>query len=257
MKDWNPDHYLQFKNERTQPSIDLVSRISLANPRSIIDLGCGPGNSTQVLVNRWPYSDITGLDSSSSMIEKARLEYPAQKWIIGDAAKPDPDARYDLVFSNATLQWIPDHESFIPRLYDLVAPGGAFAVQIPRFRNMPIHDAIEKIAGSSQWDRYTRGCEDLFTFHDAAFYYDALSPHAHALELWETSYFHILDSLQMLIDFIKSTGMKPFLDRLPSPEMKLEFEKQVFAEAARHYKVQANGKVLFPFERMFFIAYRS
>ena len=125
MNEWNPEQYLQFKSERTQPVIDLVSRINIAHPRSIIDIGCGPGNSTQILVNRWPDSEVVGLDSSTTMIEKARQDYPAQKWIVDNAENIDPNRKYDLIFSNATLQWIHHHEILLPKLFDCVNPGGA------------------------------------------------------------------------------------------------------------------------------------
>ncbi len=110
MNEWNPEQYLQFKSERTQPAIDLVSRINIVEPQSIIDIGCGPGNSTQILVNRWPNSEVVGLDNSTTMIEKARKDYPKQKWIVDNAENIDPNSKYDLIFSNSTLQWIPHHE---------------------------------------------------------------------------------------------------------------------------------------------------
>ncbi len=256
MKEWNPEQYLQFKSERTQPAIDLVTRINIAHPLSIIDIGCGPGNSTQILVNRWPNSEVVGLDSSLTMIEKARHDYPRQKWIVESAENIDPDCKYDLIFSNATLQWIPHHEILLPKLFNCVNPGGAIAVQIPRFKNMPINAAIETVANSYKWIKYIRGCEELFTFNDLDFYYDMLNKLATGVELWETSYFHILDSLESLIDFIRTTGLKPYLDHLPSDKMRSEFEREVLTQCKKHYKVQSNGKVLFPFDRLFFIGYR-
>ena len=255
MNEWNPEQYLQFKSQRTQPAIDLVSRINIA-PRSIIDIGCGPGNSTQILVNRWTDSEVVGLDNSTTMIEKARKDYPGQKWIICNAEDIGPDSKYDLIFSNATLQWIPDHEILIPKLFNCLNPGGAIAVQIPKFKNMPINAAIETVANYYKWINYTKGCEELFTLEDTAFYYEILNKLAKGVELWETSYFHILNSRESVIDFIRTTGLKPYLDRLPSDEMKSEFEKEVFTECKKYYKVQSNGKVLFPFERLFFIGYK-
>ncbi|MCZ7382567.1 MAG: methyltransferase domain-containing protein [Candidatus Methanoperedens sp.] len=256
MNEWNPEQYLQFKSERTQPAIDLVSRINIAKPQSIIDIGCGPGNSTQILVNRWPNSEVVGLDNSITMIEKARQDYPDQKWIVGNAENIDPDSKYDLIFSNATLQWIPHHEILLPKLFNCVNPGGAVAVQIPKFKNMPINVAIETVANSDNWINYTKGCEELFTLKDMGFYYEIISKFATRVELWESSYFHILNSRESVIDFVRTTGLKPYLDRLPSDEMKSEFEREVLTECKKYYKVQSNGKVLFPFERLFFIGYK-
>ena len=256
MNEWNPEKYLQFKSERTQPAIDLVSRINIVQPKSIIDIGCGPGNSTQILVNRWPDSEVVGLDNSTTMIEKARNDYPEQKWIVANAENIDPNSKYDLIFSNATLQWIPHHETLLPKLFNCVNPGGAIALQIPKFKNMPINVAIETVANYYKWIKYTKGCEDLFTLKDMDFYYEILNKLAKEVELWETSYFHILNSLESLIDFIRTTGLKPYLDRLPSDEMKSEFEPEVLTECKKYYKLQSNGKVLFPFDRLFFIGYK-
>lgn len=257
MNEWNPEQYLQFKSERTQPAIDLVSRINIVHPGSIIDIGCGPGNSTQILVNRWPDSEVVGLDNSTAMIEKARQDYPDQKWIVGNAENIDPEIKFDLIFSNATLQWIPHHEKFLPKLFNCANPGGAFAVQIPKFKNMPINVAIETVANYDNWIKYTKGCEELFTLKDPGFYYDIINKLAIRVELWETSYFHILNSQESIIDFIRTTGLKPYLERLPSDEMRSEFEHDVLTECKKYYKVQSDGKVLFPFERLFFIGYKE
>ena len=256
MNDWNPEQYLWFKSERTQPAIDLVSRINITQPQSIIDIGCGPGNSTQILVNRWPNSEVVGLDNSTTMIEKARQDYPEQKWIVESAENIDPDSKYDLVFSNATLQWIPHHETLLPKLFNCVNPEGAIAVQIPMFKNMPINVAIETVANYDNWINFTKGCEELFTFKDPDFYYEVLIGLATGVELWESSYFHILNSQESIIDFIRTTGLKPYLERLPCDEMRFEFEQEVLTECKKHYKVQSDGKVLFPFNRLFFIGYK-
>ena len=114
---WNPDQYLKFRNERTQPSLDLIARIALENPATIIDIGCGPGNSTDALRRRWPGANLIGLDSSSEMIVAAQKDYPQGEWINADAASFRPNRQYDLVFSNATLQWIHHHTTLIPTLF--------------------------------------------------------------------------------------------------------------------------------------------
>jgi trans-aconitate 2-methyltransferase len=257
MSDWDPESYLRFANERTQPSIDLVSRIRLDSPMSIIDIGCGPGNSTQALRRRWPKSDILGLDYSEAMIAKARQDYPDQRWMVGDASKFDAKGIYDLVFSNATLQWIPRHEKLLPRLVGGIRSGGALAVQIPMFRTMPIGVAIETVAGRPEWRPYTTGCAELFTYHDSDFYYGALAPLMAKLDMWETSYIHVLDSHEALLDFCRSTALRPYLEKLPSDEARERFEDDLLAECGRRYTLQGNGKLLFPFDRLFVVGYKG
>jgi trans-aconitate 2-methyltransferase len=256
MSDWDPAQYLRFEAERTRPSMDLAARIGIDEPGTIVDIGCGPGNSARALRERWPRSSILGLDSSPAMIEKARKDYPAQDWVVSDASEFDAEDAYDIVFSNAALQWIPDHESLAPRLLGAVRKGGALAVQIPRFRSMPIHVAIEAVAASDRWRGYTEGCAGQFTYHDAGFYYDSLSPLATRMDIWETFYFHVLPSRSALIDFIRSTGMKPYLDSLPDGGAKAEFEAEVLLEIEAAYPLRPDGHVLFPFHRLFFIAYK-
>jgi trans-aconitate 2-methyltransferase len=257
MSDWDPETYLRFANERTQPSIDLVSRIRLDSPREIVDVGCGPGNSTQALRRRWPASDILGLDYSEAMIAKARLDYPQGRWMVADAAKFDARDKFDLVFSNAALQWIPRHEELLPRLAGGVRKGGALAAQIPMFKSMPINAAIEAVAGRSEWRRYTARCAELFTYRDSSFYYGILSGLMGKVEMWITSYIHVLGSYEALIDFCRSTALKPYFESLPSDEARERFEDEMLAECGRRYSLQADGKLHFPFERLFFVGYKE
>ena len=131
MPQWDAALYLRFSTERTQPSIDLIQRIALTDAHRIVDLGCGPGNSTEALRRRWPGASITGLDSSPEMIEAARQAYPSGVWEVADAARWSAPKPCDLVFANALLQWIPDHQRICRRWMEQLAPGGALAVQLP------------------------------------------------------------------------------------------------------------------------------
>jgi trans-aconitate 2-methyltransferase len=189
---WNPDLYLKYEDERTQPSYDLISRINIADPANIIDIGCGPGNSTRVLKERWPHAQILGLDSSREMIEKARSAYPRGHWILADAAKWKPEIKYGLVFSNATLQWIPDHESLIRTLFDSVQNQGALAVQIPANSGSPLHQALLKVSKRGKWKEAMAGCDELITYHDAGFHYDHLSALSRRVFIWHTTYYHVM-----------------------------------------------------------------
>ena len=255
MNDWNPQSYLKFSDERTLPSADLAARIKIDRPAGIIDIGCGPGNSTRILKERWPGASITGLDNSPSMIERAKKEYPVMKWVLADAARIRPDVKYDIVFSNAAIQWIPDHERLIPVFFEMVKKGGALAVQTPMFKDMPLNRAIVRTAASKKWAGYTHSCGGLFTYHDAGFYYGILAGRAAGIEMWETSYIHVFGSCADLIEWSRSTAMMPYLNALPSDGLKKEFEAELLEECRREYPPQPDGNVLFPVRRLFFIAY--
>jgi len=257
MSDWNPQQYLMFKNERTQPSIDLVSRILLENPQTIIDIGCGPGNSTQILYKRWPTADIMGIDSSQKMIEKARIDHPKQKWMVLDALSLDSNQKYDIVFSNATLQWIPYHDLLLPRLFSLLNNNGVLAVQVPANNESPFYKILLKASKNSKWSPWMRDCEKMLTFHDVDYYYNVLSRLTKHLDIWTTRYYHVMISYKALTDWHKSTGMRPFLDRLSSDKDREDFENEIINECKRSYPVQHDGKILYPFQRVFFTAIKT
>jgi trans-aconitate 2-methyltransferase len=255
-KDWNPDLYLKYRNERTQPSIDLINKIGISlQPRSILDIGCGPGNSSEALLQRWPNVKLTGIDNSANMIEKARTTYPNNKWIVADASNCTSNAKYDIVFSNATIQWIPNHQNLFKRLFNLVNNEGVLAIQVPKFNEMPLSRAIQKIANKEIWKEATKGCSELFTYHDEKYYYDLMSSDYKSVEFWQTDYIHILESQYSIIEWIRSTGIKPYLDCLRDEERPL-FESEVLAEIKYDYPVQNDGKVLFPFIRLFMVGYK-
>ena len=251
---WDPALYLKFHSERTQPSIDLVGRIELENPSDIIDLGCGPGNSTRILYNRWPNAIISGLDSSASMIEKAKDDFPGIDWILADAAHFKPGKKYDLIFSNAALQWIHGHDTLLPKLLGWLKPGGILAVQVPANSESKLHLAMIKVSKSEKWKGYTKNCESLIVYHKPDFYYKVLAPFAEKLNIWETSYFHILDSHIALIDWYKSTGMKTYLESLPDDLARNKFEAEVLEEIIAVFPLQPDSKVIYPFQRLFFVA---
>ena len=254
--DWQPDKYLKFKKERTQPSIDLVNRIDIDyTPKRILDVGCGPGNSSQVLVNRWPTASVTGVDLSETMIAKARADFPKQTWVIGNAHTFTSDDQYDIVFSNATLQWVPEHEKLLNHFRGLLSDRGVVAVQLPLFWDMPLGQLIDRIANTERWKKSMAGVRELFTMHDQSFYYDILAPLFRSIDLWRTDYMHILDSPASIFEMVQSTGLRPYLERLNGEEDKHAFEKEVYDETFNAYPVQKNGKVIFPFMRLFFIGY--
>lgn len=254
MQDWNPNLYLKFEKERTQPVIDLISRIELDQPNRILDIGCGPGNSTRKLQERWPDAKIIGLDSSANMIEKARKASPDIQWIHADAnGDLSTLSTYDVVFSNAAIQWMPNHEVLIPKLFSLVNPIGVLAIQIPEVSKMPMQMAIEETAATKKWQHISiEG--DTFTLNEADYYYDLLNKLSDEVYIWETHYYHVMENHQQIIDWYTSTGMKPYLDRLSQDSDKKEFAKDVLNIIKNAYNIQSDGRVLFPFKRVFFIA---
>lgn len=254
MPQWDAGLYLKFSTERTQPSIDLIQRIALADPYRIVDLGCGPGNSTEALRRRWPGASITGLDSSPEMIEAARQAYPSGAWEVADAARWSAPEPCDLVFANALLQWIPDHQRMCRRLMEQVA----LAVQLPAEAHYesPVHREIRDVSREAAWrDRLEAACA-TFTHAPAAFYYDALQPLATRIDLWETTYYHVVAEPEALLDWYRGTGLRPFLEALAGDEEWRDFERKLLDRYIAAYARQPDGRVLFPFARLFFVAYR-
>lgn len=252
--DWNPDLYLKFDKERTQPSIDLVARMDHPHPRTIIDIGCGPGNSTQVLYKRWPAAHITGADNSPAMIQKASTDYPHQHWALFDAGKDSLDETFDIVFSNATIQWIPNHDILIRKFAGMLNEQGVLAVQLPLFLDMPMGQSIAEIGRHSQWSAVTKGLEHVFTIHHEAYYYDQLSLHFSEIDIWTTDYYHVMPSHLAILEMMRSTGLKLYLERITGEQDRKLFESMVLQSIQRDYPAQSNGRVLFPFKRLFFTA---
>jgi trans-aconitate 2-methyltransferase len=253
---WNPGQYLKFGAERTRPALDLCDRI-LGSPRRVLDLGCGPGNSTAVLRERWPEAELAGLDSSPEMIAQARASHPNGTWILAEAEDYRPAAALDVVFANAVLQWLPDHRRLIPGLMGWLARGGCLAVQMPAKGGTALRAALAAVAGRPRWRDALDGADGALTFHEAAFYYDLLAPIADRVDLWETVYYHPLASHQALIEWYEGTGMRPFLDRLPDGASRMAFKAEVLEACRGDFPLAADGKVLMPFKRLFFVAWNG
>jgi trans-aconitate 2-methyltransferase len=220
-----------------------------------MDLGCGPGNSTQVLVRRWPEARVIGLDSSAQMIEAAQVEHPDGEWLVCDIGDWRPESRFDVVFSNAALQWVPDHGPLVERLLGFVAPGGALAFQVPSANYALVRTLMHEIAAEAPWAPRMEGPLHALTMESPAFYYDHLAPQARSTDLWETEYVHVLDSPAAVVDWISSTGLRPFLDALESDADREEFVARLHERAREAYPLRTDGRVLFPFRRTFVIAY--
>ena len=252
---WDPKTYLAFNAERTRPAADLLARIALQTPKRIVDLGCGPGNSTALLRARWPEADITGVDSSPEMLRDARASGVDARFIEGDITTWTPEAPYDLVFSNAVLQWIGDHETLIPRLFSFVAPGGAFAFQVPRNYDELCQVLVRKAASDPRWAAQLMSVRDWWNGLAPEHYYDLLASDAAAVDVWETRYFHILEGEDAVFRWMMGTSLRPFAAALASParEEFLEHYRGLLADA---YRPRSNGKTVHRFLRLFAVAHK-
>lgn len=258
MPNWDANQYLRFAEERTRPCRDLVAQIALPSPRQVVDLGCGPGNSTQVLAERWPEAALTGLDSSAEMIEAARQAAPSRRWVVGDIANwtAGEGGPCDVVFSNAALQWVANHARLYPRLLAQVAPGGALAVQVPNNIDAPAHVVARSLVASAAWrNRFPADGVREWHVHDRAFYYDLLAPRAARVDLWETEYIHVMPAAEAIVEWYRGTGLRPFLEALSSPDERQDFVAAYLEEIRAAYPPRADGHILFPFRRLFLIAY--
>ena len=254
MSDWKPDLYLSFEKERTQPAIDLAARVDAETPRRILDIGCGPGNSTYVLQRRWPEAEITGLDSSAAMLEQARAKYPDMRWVQADAAGDLSGlGLFDIVFSNAAIQWMPDHGALLKNFYALLNEGGTLAVQVPYTKHMHLHTDLQKLAAMPEWKPRFSTLGPTHAIHEAAFYYDILSALSPGVALWQTEYYHAMEGHKALIQWYSGTGLRPYLDCLADENVRQSFLREYEVLLRASYPPRKNGKVLFPFTRIFFM----
>ena len=255
-EDWSAATYLRFEDERTRPSADLLARVPLDAPERVVDLGCGPGNSTELLVARFPDAEVTGLDSSPDMLAAARKRLPDVDFVEADLAAWSPDRAPDLIFANAVLQWLPDHEALFPRLMRLVAPGGALALQMPDNLAEPSHAAMREVARDGRWaERLAGAAASRTEILAGEAYFDLLAPLASSVDIWRTTYLHPLDGAEAIREWLKATGLRPFLDPLDADERK-DFLALYTERLRAFYPERATGKALLRFPRLFVVAKR-
>jgi trans-aconitate 2-methyltransferase len=258
MPGWDANLYLKFAGQRGRPAADLVAQIALENPRRIIDLGCGTGTSTEQVRQRWPNADLTGVDYSPDMLAQARANHPDWKWVESTVEDWAPRDQFDLIFSNACLHWIGDHASLFRRLFGYVAPGGALAVQMPNSYHLPAHTVMHDVAADPQapWARVLAGVTETYSVQPMAFYYETLHKLASSLNIWQTEYLQIVDGPEAVLDWVTSTSMRRFTERLPNEEQRQEFRRRCLERYRQAYPANDQGKTLFPYFRLFVIAYR-
>ena len=249
---WNAAQYLKFKAERTQPSLDLVKQLAGLTPKTILDVGCGPGNSTRVLQKAFPDADILGVDTAEDMLRRAKKEHPDLHFQNQDASKIT--GQYDLIFSNACLQWVPDHLALLPEWMRHINPGGALAVQIPRNNDEPFFRLIHTLTRQEAWNptHIEKEREDVPA---PAEYYAVLSKCSASCRVWETIYYHHLPDHGALTEWVRGTKLLPYLAALDETTARA-FTDALTEQAVPLYPPLPDGGILFPFRRLFFIARR-
>ncbi|WP_233801420.1 trans-aconitate 2-methyltransferase [Paraburkholderia sp. HP33-1] len=253
--DWHAKQYMLFENERTRPVRDLLAAVPVDGARLAVDIGCGPGNSTEVLVGRLPGAAVSGIDSSADMIAAARERLPQLRFEIGDVSTWDAPGPYDVILANAVLQWVPDHERLFPALVAKLAAGGSLAVQMPDNLDEPAHRLLREIAADGPWTPKLTGVERAMR-HDASWYYALLKPLCARVDVWRTVYHHPLAGADAVVEWFKGSALRPFLAALDDAE-RGPFLQRYRDEIARAYPALADGTVLLPFPRLFIVATRG
>ncbi len=254
MADWSASQYLKFEDQRTRPARDLAAQIPLDAPRKVYDLGCGPGNSTETLMERFPKADFAGVDSSPTMLNQARKRLPQVEFIEADLARWTPPTDADVFYSNATFQWIPDHIPVLQRLLQALPEGGVLAVQMPDNVNEPSHVSMRETAADGPWASVLKDTpRELLP--PVGVYYDALRPLCRYVDVWHTHYQHPLDAAEAIADWFKGTALRPFLDPLPEAQ-RADFLAAYTARLTKAYPARCDGKSLLRFPRLFLMAVR-
>lgn len=250
---WDPSQYLRFADHRLRPALDLLGRIDAPAPKVVFDLGCGPGNVTALLAKRWPDARVTGVDGSAAMLARACADHPGLAWQQADLAAWSPTAPVDVLYSNAALHWLDDHEHLFPRLMGCVAQGGVLAIQMPRNFREPSHTAMAESVEAGPWRTKLARAVRVFPMPDVGAYYDWLAPLACRLDVWETIYYQALEGDDPVAEWTKGSSLKPLLDALDEGERDAFFADYA-ARCRKAYPKRADGRTLFPFRRLFIVA---
>jgi trans-aconitate 2-methyltransferase len=250
---WNPSQYQLFSEARLRPALDLLERIDLTEPRQLVDLGCGTGNVTERLAQRWPGARLTGVDSSPAMLAEARRRLPGVHWTEADLDGWVPVNAPDLIFSNAALHWVGDHARLFPRLLGMLRAGGVLAVQMPNNFDAPSHTVITELAHHPAWRDRLGPLVRPSPVGRPEHYHDYLRSAAASIDLWETQYWQVLDGADPVKEWTKGTWLKPFLDALP-PSEAARFEADYADRMRAAYPAGTDGRTLFPFRRLFLVA---
>lgn len=251
---WDPKLYLDFEDERTRPAAELLSRVFHKNPVHVIDLGCGPGNSTALLARRWPKAKLEGLDSSEAMLDQARRSGINAIWHSGDIPGWRPQRRYDVIFTNATIQWIAGQDELLPRLMSFLEKDGVLAFQVPCNFNEPSHRLMRDVAQEGPWAARLKGVRNQ-VLGSAQGYYDLLEPHSASLDIWRSEYLHVLAGEDAVFRWVSGSGLRPFTGALSGKELE-GYIAEYKMRLKKAYPERPSGKTLLPFKRLFVVAKR-
>jgi trans-aconitate 2-methyltransferase len=255
---WDPAVYLEHANDRARPFLDLMGRVGARDPAVVVDLGCGPGGLTGLLADRWPSADVVGVDSSEEMVQRAQSGRHSGRcsFVLGDVRDWQPTRPVDVLVSNATLQWVPDHLALLPRWVEFLGPGGWLAIQVPSNFDAPSHTLMRELAGSPRWrDRLGGVLRHADAVAEPGAYLEVLAAAGAAVDVWQTTYVHVLTGDDPVLSWVRGTGLRPVLSAL-LPEDGVTFEVE-YAELLRTaYPAQPYGTP-FPFTRTFAVAHRT
>jgi len=254
---WDPNLYRRFEDERTRPARDLLARVPLDRAQQVFDLGCGPGNSTELLLQRFTGARVTGTDTSEAMLESARQRLPECDFELCDVSSWRPTCAPDLIFANAVLHWLPRHEQLFSRLFSELSPGGVLAVQMPDNWQEPSHRAMREVASVGPWANALQDAAHARAqIPPAEAYYDALGSEALSIDIWRTTYHHPMASAADIVAWVRATGLRPFIDPL-SEAQRARFLTEYEQRIGEAYPPRADGKRLFAFPRLFLVARRK
>lgn len=256
---WNPGQYLRYANERERPFWELIERVPGPPPRRVIDLGCGPGNATAKLIHRWPDASVLGFDSSAQMIEQAsqRARPPLLRFERRDIRDwHAPAASLDLILSNATLHWVPGHLQLFERWVHALSAKGTIAFQVPGNFQAPSHLLLAELAGSREWSAKLARVGGDLDLPAPEQYYERLAGLGMAVDLWETTYLHVLRGSDPVLEWLRGSTLRPYLDALQPADADAFLGS--YATALRGaYPPRSSGETLFPFRRVFVVASRG
>jgi trans-aconitate 2-methyltransferase len=254
---WSSQQYLKFEDERTRPARDLLQAVPAVNVKSAADLGCGPGNSTELIAARFPDASLLGVDNSSDMIEAARQRLPKATFELKAIEEWSGTGPWDLIYSNAALHWVGDHEGLLPALAARLAPGGSLAVQMPDNLNEASHVAMRNVAATAPFaEKLGDAAKARTTLPGAGWYYGLLKPLCQRVDIWRTIYYHPLaGGIGAIVEWLKGSGLMPFLKPL-TPEEQTAYLATYQTELSKSYHLLSDGTVILPFPRLFIVATR-
>jgi trans-aconitate 2-methyltransferase len=250
---WDPAQYLRFADHRLRPAAELLARVQVEAPRQVYDLGAGAGNVTALLKERWPGAAVTGVESSPAMLARARAAHPEIEWEAADLAQWQAGRPADVIYANASLHWLGDHDHHFPALVGMLAPGGVLAVQMPRNFEAPSHRLIAEAARGGPWRTLLEPRLRAAPVREPAYYFNLLAPLAAAVDVWETEYLHVLEGESPVLQWTRGTALVPLLDALPE-DQRGKFEARYGELLLEAYPRRPDGRTLFPFRRLFMVA---